>query len=244
MKKYTLATVGINKTATATLWTCLRVHPQINPSINKEIVDHDLDRFLHIDLADKYISQCFKKTKRTKVLLDGTPHLATKEKYISHLKSLREIDRLVNIFTIRPPSEIAKSASIMRGKLYYKRGRYVDYILKSGVDNKRLEKFVLDQMRLSEHIEKVINNFTRENVLFIKITELNQSGYKICDFLEIERMKIIFKFLNRGKDFSAPFQFLEQYILIKEWFKNNNHIIKEEEEKQKEIIKERFGLSW
>jgi hypothetical protein len=244
MKKYTLATVGINKTATTTLWTCLKVHPQINTSTNKEIIDRELNRPLHIDLGDKYISQCFKKTKRTKVLLDGTPHLATKERYVFHLKSLREVGRLVNIFTIRPPSEIARSASIMRGKLYYKRGRYTNYILKKGIDGKNLEKFVLDQMRLSEHIEKVINNFARENILFIKINELNQSGYRICDFLEVERMKIIFKFLNRGKDFSIPFQFLEQYILIKEWFKNNKHIIKEEEEKQKEIIKERFGLSW
>jgi hypothetical protein len=244
----TLAILGTNKTGTTSLWSALRSHPQISCSKHKEIVTK-YEEPVHPTLKEcEYFKNYFKKTPKTKIFLDGTPHLITNSRVIRHLKSFSSISRIVSLYTLRPPSEIAYSAAIFRGKLYFSKNisrhiRNPFFNDDNTIDYKTLEKFVLRQMFVVYHICRAVNNLGMKNIYFMSLKNLDSEIQKVFDFLEIEKENIEIKKLNVGKKMNTPLKFIKQKFMIDDWFQENQKMIIKFEDIQRKYLNERFGIS-
>lgn len=250
MKKYTLALVGTNKTGTTTIWDALKNHPQISTSVKKELLMPNRDHPIHENVSEEYVDKYFNIMPKTKILLDGTPRISTRPRYVEVLKKIKKINKIVCLFTLRDPLEVAYSACIMRSKIYYrhlKTGREINvyYLISPDkVNYDALEKFVSDQMNIYHDINNAVESLGFENILFVPLDEIHSKSKEICNFFKIDEIDIHFDHLNKAKQLNLPFKFLRQMVLIKDWFNTNNDRLLKVQEDQKKKVFERYGITW
>jgi hypothetical protein len=213
--------LGLRRTATTSIWDFLRTHPQIcPPKYNKE-----LSRTFLINKTipeDNFIRLNFFPDKKTKYLIDATPGSFEYKEYIEKVLNFPEIRKIKIIFTLRNPLDRVYSLILYQMSLFYKFGEAIDYINENDEVNKEdLREFIIKEFYTYDGIKIAYDMVGKENILFIKIENLNNARDEIYEFLKIPPHKSEMKKVNTTSQNPFKFRMIEKNEEIKRWFKSN-----------------------
>jgi hypothetical protein len=233
--KYTYAFPGYGRTGSTSLWVMLKNHPEISVSIEKEYL------YDHQDL-DIYLKNAFIIKKQTKVLFDGTVDFNC----FDDMDKLQELGRICCIFILRDSKERVISTLDIMNKLHYrkieKRGNIHN---KEGTINydiaaKNIGWYNITQYDFLRKIEKLTG---RDNILVMKLEEVDKKQSEIYKFLGVEDIKSKFPKKNSAVSFNPNVQQLKDKIEMMKWadlfFKKT---VQEISDEQIELIHERYKV--
>ena len=190
-RKYDYVCVGFSKTGTTTIWDVLGTHPQICKSKYKELFVANPSYLLEEDIL-----RFFSPKQKTKVLIEATPWFLLKEVFKPVLESIKKnqtIGKIKCIFVLR--DHIKRNNSSLLNCIMNHRKEIIDGEIKShpnifhtgGVDH-----FLRYYSNISTYYSSMVfleKEYGKENILFLKLEDLNSSDKKINNFLEIEDFK-------------------------------------------------------
>lgn len=241
MKKYTFTILGDNRSATTSIWSCFRYHPQINSCLLKEL----LHRLPDTDDLSNYIDLNFYPTSKTKILLDGAPNLIEfKPFFIDRIRELPDVDRLCCLYTLRSPFERLKSYSHLL-MVNYKNGRgerpyFLTEYMK--INDGAMMHFFLKECSSFWKIRRIEHKIGMDNLLVIKLDELGQNLSKIFNFLEIDDIQIPLEKINRSLDLSPNIEHLKVKMEMEKWVVKNLDDLLKIVERDTTKIGRRYGL--
>jgi hypothetical protein len=241
MKRYTFTILGDNRSATTSMWSCFRYHPQISSCILKEML-HRIP--MEDDLKD-YISLNFSVTSKTKVLLDGSPNLiGFRPKFIDKIRDLPDVKRLCCLYILRSPIERLKSYTHLLMVNYRNRRTDLPYFVGKdmSVDDGAMMHFFVKECSSFWKIRRIEQKIGMDNLLIIKLGELEQNLSNIFNFLEIDDAEIKIPKVNRSLDLAPNIDHLKFKMNMERWVIKNIDSILYVDELDTSRINKRYGI--
>ncbi len=197
-KKCSAFIIGAQKAGTTELFSILSLHPDIVPSINKE-VHFFSSEYKYANYGLQWYKKQFPYIPiwSSKILMEATPSYMFSPLAIERIKTYNPNSKI--IILLRDPVKRAFSAWNMFNKEFRKKDRdklllderSFDKAIHDEVNdpNKENKRYYLSKGHYSDQLEIVFKYFDPENVLIIQSERFwyNRSNYlnKICNFLNI-----------------------------------------------------------
>ncbi len=233
--KYTYAFPGYGRTGSTSLWWMLKNHPEVAVSVEKEYL------YDHPDL-DNYLENGFIIKGKTKVLFDGSVDFEC----FDGIRKVKELGRVCCIFVLREPRDKIVSTLDLLNKLHYrkikKRGTVHnrDGSINYETSAKQIALYNINQYDFLRKIEKLTG---RDNILVMKLEEVDEKQSEIYKFIGVKDMKFKFPKKNSAVSFNPTISQLRDKIEIMKWADEFfSKTIQEISDEQTELIHARYNV--
>jgi hypothetical protein len=241
--KYTFLILGDSRSGTTSIWTYFNHHTQITSSKIKEM----LHRIPEDETLKTYVRDGFATTRKTKVLLEGSPNLiGFKPKHIDQIKIIPEVKSVRCLYTIRKPIEKFISTTHLY-MINYQRGRFdIPYFLTRDmkIDSDALFYFFLTECLAFRKIRLMEKKIGRDNLMVMRLNSLASNLDKVFQFLGVDNEPIYFGALNKKVDHAPDVNHLRVRLQIIKWSEDHKDFINYHTDLDNKRIQKRYGEIW